>query len=218
MQQNKLAQYLDQTLLKVDTTLQLVEELCKRSAELSIGGVCIPPFFTSAASKILKETDTKLVTVVGFPFGYDNVTAKAEATKKVIQDGADEVDMVMNIGAFLNNNYNHVADEIESLNTLCHMNDKGLKVIIETCLLSTDQIKKACEICAEKEVDFVKTSTGFNGPGAQIETIKLMRSILPASIKIKASGGIKDRQTALEMINAGADRIGTSSGFKILEA
>jgi deoxyribose-phosphate aldolase len=216
MEQN-LAQYLDQTLLKVDTTLPMVEALCKKSVEAEIGGVCIPPYYTNAANKILAETNTKLVTVIGFPFGYNNITAKAEAAKKVIQDGADEVDMVMNIGAFLNKNYSHVADEIESINTLCHMNDKALKVIIETCLLTTDQIKKACEVCAEKEVDFVKTSTGFNGPGAQLETVQLMRSILPNSIKIKASGGIRDKKTALEMIKAGADRIGTSSGFKILE-
>jgi deoxyribose-phosphate aldolase len=216
MEQN-LAQYLDQTLLKVDTTLPMVEALCKKSVEAEIGGVCIPPYYTNAANKILAETNTKLVTVIGFPFGYNNITAKAEAAKKVIQDGADEVDMVMNIGAFLNKNYSHVADEIESINTLCHMNDKALKVIIETCLLTTDQIKKACEVCAEKEVDFVKTSTGFNGPGANVETIQLMRSILPKSVKIKASGGIRDKQTVLEMIKAGADRIGTSSGFKILE-
>lgn len=216
MEQN-LAQYLDQTLLKVNTTLPLVEELCKKSVEAEIGGVCIPPFYTNAANKILTNTNTKLVTVIGFPFGYNNITAKAEAAKKVIQDGADEVDMVMTIGVFLNGNYSHVADEIESINTLCRMNDKVLKVIIETCLLSNDQIKKACEVCAEKDVDFVKTSTGFNGEGAQLETVKLMRSILPNSIKIKASGGIRDKKTAIEMINAGADRIGTSSGFTILE-
>ncbi|MGB0429754.1 MAG: deoxyribose-phosphate aldolase [Bacteroidia bacterium] len=212
-----LAAYLDQTLLKVETTAPMVKALCEKSIEHKIGGVCIPPFFTNTANKILAETSTKLVTVVGFPFGYTNITSKAEATKKVIQDGADEVDMVMNIGAFLNENFNHVADEIESINTLCHMNDKGLKVIIETCLLSHDQILKACEICAEKEVDFVKTSTGFNGQGATIEHIKLMRSVLPKSVKIKASGGIKDKDTALAMINAGADRIGTSSGFDIIE-
>ncbi|MBI1185501.1 deoxyribose-phosphate aldolase [bacterium] len=216
MKQN-LAPYIDQTLLKVDTTQSLVEELCTKSAEAEMAGVCIPPFFTNSAKKILKPTQTKLVTVVGFPFGYTNITSKAEATKKVIQDGADEVDMVMNIGAFLGENYAHVADEIESVLTLCHMNNRLLKVIIETCLLSEAQIVKACEICAEKEVDFVKTSTGFNGPGATVEGIKLMRQVLPSSIKIKASGGIKDYDTAMKMIEAGADRIGTSSGFQILD-
>lgn len=218
MKDFNIAPYLDQTLLKVNTTQQMVEELCTKSVELGIGGVCIPPFYTNTANKILADTDTKLVTVVGFPFGYTNITSKAEATKKVLQDGADEVDVVMNIGAFLSENFAHVADEIESVLTLCHMSNKALKVIIETCLLTDEQIVKACEICAEKEVDFVKTSTGFNGPGADVRTVKLIREILPKGIKIKASGGIKDYETAMKMIEAGADRIGTSSGFKILGA
>jgi len=216
--EKNLASYLDQTLLKVETTQPMVEALCTKSVQFEMAGVCIPPFYTGTAQKILKTTATKLVTVVGFPFGYENITSKAEATKKVLQDGADEVDMVMNIGAFLNENYAHVADEIESVLTLCHMSSKALKVIIETCLLSESQLIKACEICAEKEVDFVKTSTGFNGLGATVENIKLMRQILPNSIKIKASGGIKDYDTVMKMIDAGADRIGTSSGFQILGA
>lgn len=216
MDQKELARHLDQTLLRVDTTVLKVEELCKRSVELGIGGVCIPPFYTNVAHRIVGDSDTKLVTVVGFPFGYTNITSKAEATKKVISDGADEVDMVMNIGAFLSENYAQVADEIESVLTLCHMNTKVLKVIIESALLTPDQVAKACEICAEKEVDFVKTSTGFNGGGATLETVAHMRSILPKSIKIKASGGIKTKEMAIQMINAGADRVGTSSGFEIL--
>lgn len=216
MDSKQLAQHIDQTLLRVDTTILKVEELCRQSVASGMGGVCIPPFYTNAAQRILEETDTKLVTVVGFPFGYTNITSKAEATKKVISDGADEVDMVMNIGAFLSENYAQVADEIESVLTLCHMNSRVLKVIIESGLLSTDQITKACEICAEKEVDFVKTSTGFNGAGATIEAVSHMRSVLPARVKIKASGGIKTRETAIAMIQAGADRIGTSSGFEIL--
>ena len=213
-----LEDYLDQTLLRVDVKESDIQELCARSKELNIYGVCIPPFYTNLARKLLDESNTKVVTVVGFPFGYTNITSKAEATKKVISDGADEVDLVMNISAFLSENYSQVADEVESVHTLCNMNDRVLKVIIETALLDKSQIAKACEICVEKEVDFVKTSTGFNGGGATLEVVGFMRSILPDGTKIKASGGIKTRDMAVKMIEAGANRIGTSSGFEILGA
>ncbi|MBI3142187.1 MAG: deoxyribose-phosphate aldolase [Bacteroidetes bacterium] len=212
-----LAAHLEQTLLKVETTMPMVEALCRQSAEAGMAGVCIPPYYVAVAHRILAATQTKTVTVVGFPYGYDHTSAKAEATRKALQDGADEVDMVMNIGAFMNGNYLLVGEEIGSLLTLCHMNGKALKVIIETGLLSDDQIKKACEICAAREVDFVKTSTGINGPGASVEAVALLRSCLPASVRIKASGGIRDRQFALALIGAGADRIGTSAGFQISE-
>lgn len=212
-----IAVYLEQTLLKVETTMPAVEALCRKSVDAGMAGVCIPPYYVAGAHRILAATQTKTVTVVGFPYGYDHTSAKAEATRKALQDGADEVDMVMNIGAFLNGNYPLVGEEIGSLLTLCHMNGKMLKVIIETALLTDDQIKKACEICAARDVDFVKTSTGVNGPGASPDVVARLRSYLPPSIKIKASGGIRDRQWALALIAAGADRIGTSAGFQISE-
>lgn len=211
-----LESYIEQTLLKVDATEQMVEALCHKVADTEIKGVCIPPFYAGTASKILKESPVKVVTVVGFPFGYTNITSKAEATKKVIVDGADEVDLVMNISAFLSENYSQVADEVESVQTLCNMNDRVLKVIVEASLLNESQLAKACEICVEKEVDFVKTSTGFNGGGATVDMVRFMRSVLPESTGIKASGGIKTREMALDLIEAGATRIGTSSGFEIL--
>lgn len=213
-----LESYIEQTLLRVDVTEQMIEELCHQVKGSGILGVCVPPFYTSTASKILKDSPVKVITVVGFPFGYTNITSKAEATKKVIFDGADEVDLVMNISAFLSENYSQVADEMESVHTLCNMNDRVLKVIVEASLLNETQLAKACEICVEKEVDFVKTSTGFNGGGATVDMVRFMRSVLPAGTGIKASGGIKTRQMALDLIEAGADRIGTSSGFEILGA
>ena len=214
---DELAPYLDHTALQVGITLPEIEVISQKSVELGMGGICIPPYFVGAVHKFTADTTTNLVSVVGFPFGYTNIISKAEATKKVLQEGADEIDLVMNLSAFLNGNYEHVGDELESIHTLCHMQNKKLKVIIETCLLSPDQLLKACEICAEKEVDFIKTSTGFNGPGATLADIKKMRSVLPANIKIKASGGIKTADQVREFISAGADRIGTSQGINILE-
>lgn len=213
-----LAGHIEQTMLGPDTTQKKVEQLISDSLEMGFAGICIPPFFTGSAGRLLKEaqSDMKLVTVVSFPYGYANITTKAEATKKVISDGADEVDIVMNIGAFLGGNYSQVGDEIESVKTLCNMNNRVLKVIIETGMLSDDQIKIAAELCAEKEVDFVKTSTGINAPGATVEVVRLLRQVLPDQIQIKASGGIRTAEQAKSLLDAGASRIGTSKGFEIL--
>lgn len=216
MEKLKLASYLEQTLLKPACTHNQIEEMCIKAVELELKGVCVPPFFASTARKVLDNVETLLVTVVGFPFGYSNINAKAEETKKAIAEGVDEIDMVMNISAFKSGMFSHVSDGIDSIKTLCGMNDKPLKVIIETGLLDNDEIARAAEICIEKEVAFVKTSTGFNGEGATVEAVKLLRQILPDEIGIKASGGIKDAQKAEELIQAGATRIGTSSGFTIL--
>lgn len=215
---DNLEDYIEQTLLRVDVTEKMIEDLCHKVKDSGIYGVCIPPFYTSTARKILEESPAKVITVVGFPFGYTNITSKAEATKKVISDGVDEVDLVMNISAFLSENYSQVADEVESVHTLCNMNDRLLKVIIEASLLNESQLAKACEICVEKEVDFVKTSTGFNGGGATVDMVRSMRKMLPEGTGIKASGGIKTKEMALQLIDAGASRIGTSSGFEILGA
>ncbi|MCB0737608.1 MAG: deoxyribose-phosphate aldolase [Bacteroidetes bacterium] len=217
MANNGLESSLEQTLLKPGCTQAEIEEMCTKAAQTKMHGVCVPPFFVPAAKKALENSDLEIITVVGFPFGYNNINTKAEETKKAISDGATEIDMVMNISAFKSGMINHVADGIDSIKTLCGMNDLPLKVIIESGILTQKEIILAAEICADKEVDFVKTSTGFIGHGATIETVSLLRNILPKTIKIKASGGIKDAQTAQAMLAAGADRIGTSAGFTILE-
>lgn len=212
-----IAQYIDQTILKQTTTLDDVEYLCRKSIEFGFAGVCIPPYYTAAAHKILAESNTKLVTVVGYPMGYSDINAKAYETKRALSEGADEIDMVMNIAALKTGMLNHVADGIESIKTLCGMSDKLIKVIIETAVLNKEEIEVACGICADKQVDFVKTSTGIVAGGATIEAVTLLRKLLPDTIKIKASGGIKTYDQAMVFINAGADRIGTSSGFTIIE-
>lgn len=216
MEKPNLAQHLEQTLLTAACTQDEIVDMCERANKAGILAVCIPPFFVPTAKKALEDSETKVVTVVGFPFGYGNINTKAEETKKAISEGVDEVDMVMNLSAFKSGLMSHVSDGIDSIKTLCGMSDKPLKVIIESGLLSEEELLQAAAICTEKEVDFVKTSTGFNGKGASIKAVKMLRSALPESIGIKASGGIKDVTTAEKMLMAGANRIGTSSGFDIL--
>ncbi|MEA3496723.1 MAG: deoxyribose-phosphate aldolase [Bacteroidota bacterium] len=212
----ELNKYIEQTLLKPDATKEQIKALCIEALEYNFVGVCIAPYFVKYANNILENSAVKIVTVVGFPMGYQSITSKVEETKKALEDGANEIDMVINISALKSKEYNHVKDGIEGIATLCRLRSKPIKVIIETCLLTEDEIIKACEICADIEVDYVKTSTGVNCEGATIENVKLMRKILPKKIKIKAAGGIRDYKFAKELIKAGADRLGTSSGVKIV--
>lgn len=211
-----ISQYIEHTLLKTEASKTDIERLCKEAIDNDFVGVCVPPYYVKLAYAALEEKKQKVITVVGFPLGYNSISAKIEESKKAIEDGADEIDMVMNVAAFKSGDLSHVKDGIESVATFCRLKAKPLKVIIETGLLDTEEIRKACEICAEVEVDYVKTSTGFNG-GAKVEDIMLMREILPQKIKIKASGGIRDRAFVEELIKAGADRIGTSAGVQIVQ-
>lgn len=213
----QLSHYIDYTILNPDTTFADVENICKEAVELQVYGVCIPPLLVKKTREFLKGQKVKTITVCGFPFGFSAINAKVEEAKKAISDRVHEIDMVMNVSSFKSGNFQHVKQDIQSVSTVCRLSNKLIKVIIETSYLSDDEIKSACEICAEAEVDFVKTSTGFSSAGAKTEHIRLMRESLPKTVKIKASGGIKDRAFALELLEAGADRIGTSSARKILE-
>lgn len=210
-----LANCLEQTYLRPETTLDDISAGVEACIDLGIFGICLPPFYMAAAREAIAERDLKLVSVIGFPMGFEHVGTKVEQAKKVIADGADELDMVMNIAAFKSGLLAQVEDGIERISTLCGMHDKVLKVILETSLLNQDELKQAMDICVAKEVAFVKTSTGFQG-GASVEIIKQMRAYLPEHIGIKASGGIKERASAIDMLKAGASRIGSSSGFSIL--
>ena len=175
-------------------------------------------FISKKAKEFFSGTNTKIVTVIGFPLGANLSETKAFETKKAIEDGADEIDMVLNIGALKSKNYDFVKKDIEAVKL--SSNGKILKVIIETDLLSKEEIKKACELCIEAHADFVKTSTGFvkNGVGAKAEDVKLMaETVKPHGLRVKASGGIKNLKQAQDLINAGADRLGTSSGKTILD-
>ena len=206
------ATYIEHTTLKADCTAQDILKLCKEAETFEFYGVCVPPYFVQLAKKTLKNPEIKIITVIGFPFGYGAVSSKVEETKKAINSGANEVDMVINIAAFKSGDLTAVQNDVQSVVTACHLQNRKVKVIIETAYLNSEEIKVLCKICTDCEVDFVKTSTGFAPEGATVEKVKIMRKNLPQKIKIKASGGIKDKAFALALIEAGASRIGTSSG------
>lgn len=211
-----VASKIDHTILRPDTKLSEIEKLCAEAKEYEFAAVCVPPYYVKKAAEFLKKSNVKIATVVGFPLGYTCTSAKVEEAKRAISDGADEIDMVMNIAALKEKNYKYALDDMQSVATIAHQHDKVVKVIIEISLLTKEEIKKSCDLARNAGADFVKTSTGFTGGGATLEAVKLIRASLPKKIKVKASGGIRDRETALKMIEAGADRLGTSSGIKIV--
>lgn len=213
-----IADYIEHTLLKQDATKEELEKLYSEAKQNNFLGVCINPCFVKNAKKALEEFDTKIVTVIGFPLGANLSEVKAFEAQKAIEDGADEIDMVINVSKLKDKDYEYVKNDIKAVRYACP--NHILKVIIETDLLTKDEIKKACEICIAAKADLVKTSTGFvkGGVGAKVEDVELMhKTVSPFGLKVKASGGIKDAQKALALINAGADRLGTSSGLKIAE-
>lgn len=211
-----LARTIDHTLLKPGITSEDVKQKCQEALDHQFAAVCIPPYFVNEAFGMLEDSDVNVATVIGFPMGYSAVSAKVEEIKKAVNDGADELDAVINLCAVKSGNWNFIRNEVESLTTACHMKGKILKLIIETGMLTEDEIRKVCEISVAADVDYIKTSTGMNGPGASLEVVKLLRELLPKNIKIKASGGIRDKAFAEQLIEAGADRIGTSSGIQIV--
>ncbi|CDE60264.1 deoxyribose-phosphate aldolase [Fusobacterium sp. CAG:439] len=212
-----LNKHIEHTLLKQDAKLEDFIKLFKEAKEHNFLGVCINPAYVKLAKEHLNETDVKIVTVAGFPLGADRSDVKAFEAGRAVEDGADEIDMVINVTAIKNQDYDFVVKDIKAVKEACK--NKPLKVILETDLLTKEEIKKACELCIEAKADFVKTSTGFvkNGVGAKAEDVKLMyETVSPYGLKVKASGGIRDKETALKMLNAGAERLGTSSGVKIV--
>ncbi|OYU94491.1 MAG: deoxyribose-phosphate aldolase [Bacteroidetes bacterium B1(2017)] len=212
-----LANYIEHTNLKANSTNEDIIQLCNEAVENGFYGVCVAPYFVQLAKKTLKKNDVKIITVVGFPLGYASVSSKVEDTKKAITAGAHEIDMVINIAAFKSGDIAAVQNDIQAVITACHLQNKHAKVIIETCYLNEEEIKTICKICADCEADFVKTSTGFGPAGATVEAVKLMRKILPAKTKIKAAGGIKTKEFAAELVAAGADRLGTSAGVDLVK-
>lgn len=212
-----LNKYIEHTLLKQDATKADLIKLFNEAKENIFFGVCINPCYVSMAKDYLKGTDVKIVTVIGFPLGANTTDIKVYETQKAIQDGADEIDMVINVTKVKDKDENYIINEIKEIKRAC--NGHNLKVIIETDLLTKDEIIECCDYCINGGADFVKTSTGFvkNGVGARVEDVEIMyKTVKDAGLKVKASGGIRDRQTAIDMINAGASRLGTSSGVKIV--
>lgn len=212
-----LAKYIEHTLLKQNATAPEFEKLYAEAKEYGFRGVCVNPAYVKNAKNFLQGTDVKIVTVIGFPLGANLTSVKVFEAKSALEDGADEIDMVINVSAIKDNNWEYVLEDIKAVKEACPNN--VLKVILETDLLSQEEIKKACEICIKAKADFVKTSTGFvkNGVGAKLEDVELMyKTVSPFGLKVKASGGIRDKNKALEMIKAGAYSLGTSSGVDII--
>ena len=212
-----LNKHIENTLLKQDAKLEDFIKLFNEAKAHKFLGVCINPAYVKLAKENLKDNDVKVVTVIGFPLGANRSDVKAFEASKAVEDGADEIDMVINVTAIKNKDYDFVVNDIKAVKAACK--DKPLKVILETDLLEKDEIKKACELCVEAKADLVKTSTGFvkGGVGAKAEDVKLMyETVSPYGLKVKASGGIRDKETAVKMIEAGAERLGTSSGVKIV--
>ncbi len=206
---------IDHTLLKADASREEIESLCKEAREHKFATVCVNPSRIEDCIKLLKDSGVKVATVVGFPLGATSKEVKAFESQEAINKGAEEIDMVINIGALKDGDFNLVKEDIEGVVAVAR--GKALvKVIIETALLSKEEKIKACELTMAAGADYVKTSTGFSSGGASLEDVELMKSIVGDKVKIKASGGIRDYKTAKAMIEAGASRLGTSSGISIV--
>ncbi len=209
-----LAALIDHTLLKPESTADMVNQLCNEAITHHFCSVCILPTFVEQATNILKESEVKVCTVIGFPLGAMESDVKALEASLAIKKGADEIDMVINIGLLKSGAFAELKSDIQAV--VGAAKGKLVKVILETCLLSKEEIVDACKICVEAGADFVKTSTGFSSAGATVEDVELMRDLVGPDIGVKASGGVRDYQTACEMVAAGATRLGTSSGLNIV--
>ena len=214
MDAKNLAKYIDSTSLSPQLTRQGVLELCRESEAFSFYAICLPSCWVALAKEHLPHNRVKVVTVISFPHGNDLTSSKALAAQEAKHSGADEIDMVMNLGWAKEGNWSAVESDIAQV--VKAVQPTPVKVILETCLLSDDQIQKACHAAAQAGAKFVKTSTGFSKAGATIEAVRLMKASIPATMEVKASGGIRDLATALAMIEAGATRLGTSSGAAII--
>ncbi len=212
MNYNKM---IDHTVLKADTPLETVKRICDEAMEYGFASVCINPCHVAYCADYLKDSDVNVCTVIGFPLGANTSAVKAFETKDAIANGADEIDMVMNIGALKDKNYDLVRDDVKAVVEAA--NGTLVKVILETCLLAADEIKKACELCVEAKADFVKTSTGFSTRGATIEDVKIMKEAVQGKAKIKAAGGVRTPEDMVKIVAAGADRIGTSAGCSLVK-
>ncbi|CQR48437.1 Deoxyribose-phosphate aldolase 1 [Paraliobacillus sp. PM-2] len=213
---NQLANKIDHTALKPDTTKEQITTLCQEAKEHGFYSVCVNPTWVKEAANLLTESDVAVCTVIGFPLGASTSEVKALETKDAIHNGASEVDMVINIGALKDGNHDLVQSDIQAV--VDAAKGKALvKVIIETCLLTDEEKEIACKLAVEAGTDYVKTSTGFSTGGATVEDIRLMRQTVGEHIGVKASGGVRDQETAEAMVQAGASRIGASASVSIVQ-
>lgn len=214
-----LEKYIDHTNLKAFATKADIEKLCDEAKEYNFASVCVNPYWVPLCAEKLSGTGVKVCTVIGFPLGATSTKSKAFETKTAVEQGADEVDMVINVGLAKDGEWEKLTQDIKAVVEEAKKSSKEtvVKVILETCYLTDEQIVKACECCKNANADFVKTSTGFGTEGATIHNVELMKKTVKDALKVKAAGGIRDKETALAMIEAGASRLGTSSGKTILD-
>ena len=212
---NNIASYIDHTMLAPQATVSQIRKLCEEAVKYHFASVCVNSCHVALCAELLKGTGVNVCTVVGFPLGAMSTKAKAFEAECAVADGAVEIDMVINVGALKDENWTFVEDDIRAVKKAC--GGKLLKVILETCLLTDDEIVRACQLSEAAGADYVKTSTGFSKGGATAEAVSLMRKTVGDRLGVKASGGIRDRKSALKMIEAGASRLGCSAGVKIME-
>ena len=210
-----LNKYIDHTILKATASSSDVQKLCEEAIEHEFYSVCVNGCYVADAKQLLQGTDVKVAAVVGFPLGAMTTAAKVFEAKEAVENGASEIDMVINVAKLKDGEFEYVENEIRQIKDA--IGDNVLKVIIETCYLTDEEKVKACELALVAKADFVKTSTGFGTGGATYEDVKLMKSIVGDNAKVKASGGVRDKETAQKYVELGAERLGTSSGISIME-
>lgn len=211
-----IAKFIDHTVLKPTTLIAEIEKLCAEAKQYGFAAVCVPPNFVKLAKSLVEGSAVKVATVIGFPFGYSAVEAKIAEILLAIVDGADELDVVINISAIKNNDWQYLANEINHIMPIIRSKNKVIKVIIESGVLTDEEIIKCCDIYGLAGIDYLKTSTGYAEKGASVEAVKLFRKHLPDHVQIKASGGIRDYAFAKELVDAGATRLGCSAGVAIV--
>ena len=211
-----VAEFIDHTILKPTTTITEINNICREAIEYGFAAVCIPPYFVKEAKENLMNGKPRVATVIGFPFGYSHYSAKLAEAEQALTDGADELDVVLNIIAFKNNDIAYLETEIDALTKLALEKKAIVKLIIESGILTNEEIITCCELFRHYPIGFMKTSTGYAEKGASVEAVKLMRAHLPAHIKIKASGGIRTYEFAKQLIEAGATRLGCSASVSIV--
>ncbi len=211
-----IADYIDHTILNADCRPEDIQRICSEAVKYKFKAVCIPPYYVKVAVQQLKDEHPKVATVIGFPMGYSPTASKVEEIKRALDEGVDEVDVVVNLCAIKEQNWSFVQNDIDTVTTAVHLKGKSIKIIFETGLLNDDEIIKLCDICNVTKPNFVKTSTGKNGTGATLHAIELMREKLNSEIQLKASGGIRTKSDAQAFIKAGATRLGTSSGIALV--
>lgn len=211
-----IASYIDHTVLKPTTLIADIEKLCNEAKQYGFAAVCVPPNFVKKAKEFTQGSTVKVATVIGFPFGYSAIEAKIAEIVLAIVDGADELDVVINISAIKNNDWEYLANEINHIIPIVRQKNKTIKIIIESGILTDEEIIKCCELYGAAGIDYLKTSTGYAEKGATVEAVKLFRQHLPAYVNIKASGGIRDYSFAKELVDAGATRLGCSAGVAIV--